>query len=329
VFVLAGDFAPGGEAAASPSSRLVYVRSPDALACGDESVLRAAVVHRFGYDPFFSWARRTVVVQLSRADKRYRAQVQIVDEDGVAHGVREITSDGESCDELLDATALAVSIALDASGPDAPAPQASGSTTPPTASSSPPVAAPTLVPSNGAGIPPPPEPTGRARASTRSTFVGADVLASVGTAPSPTAGLSLFGGVRSRIWSAALEMRADAPAGAQAPSGGGSVSAWLLLGGMASCLHVGWTSFCVVGQLGTLQAQGAGVDEPRDGSAFLALVGLRAGAQIALSDLLALHARLEGLVDLHPPTLNLGPTTVWPAPFLASTVGVGLVVRIP
>jgi hypothetical protein len=92
---------------------------------------------------------------------------------------------------------------------------------------------------------------------------------------------------------------------------------------------VRWASFCAVGQLGTLQAQGSGVSEPRSGSALLTFVGIRAGAELALSDVFALRARIEGLFDLHQPTLNLGATTVWPAPALAGDLGAGLVVHIP
>ncbi|MGH7440137.1 MAG: hypothetical protein ACRENE_30975, partial [Polyangiaceae bacterium] len=53
-------------AGATPSARLVYSRTTEASSCPDEAELRKAVATRLGYDPFFSWARQTVVVQISR-----------------------------------------------------------------------------------------------------------------------------------------------------------------------------------------------------------------------------------------------------------------------
>lgn len=141
--------------------------------------------------------------------------------------------------------------------------------------------------------------------------------------------MALFGGLRWPIWSAALELRADAPAGRNASSGGGSVSSWLVLGAIVPCLHVGWASFCAVGELGTLQAQGSGVTNPAAGSSLLAFAGLRAGAELALSRSIALRARAEGLIDLHQPTLDLGSLQVWSAPVVAGTLGLGVVVRFP
>jgi hypothetical protein len=102
-----------GAAAAGPSARLVYARAPEASSCPDEERLRAAVAARFGYDPFFPWARQTVVVQVWREAARFRSRVQLVDGAGLAVGARELSSDQDSS-ELFDATALGISIALDA-----------------------------------------------------------------------------------------------------------------------------------------------------------------------------------------------------------------------
>ena len=113
-------------ALATPSARLVYTRSEDAASCPDEAALRKAVETRFGYDPFFAWARQTVVAQISREGARYVARVQLVDEQGLARGTRELRSDEDDCAEVFDAAALAISIALDASAtptaPDPPTP---------------------------------------------------------------------------------------------------------------------------------------------------------------------------------------------------------------
>ena len=98
-------------ARATPSSRLIYSRTPEASSCPSESALRKAVAKRFGYDPFFPWAKQTVVVQILRARTRYIARVQLLDEEGIAHGMRELSSNQGECSEIFEAAALAVSIA--------------------------------------------------------------------------------------------------------------------------------------------------------------------------------------------------------------------------
>src|SRR3974390_2747058 len=90
-------------ARASASSRLIYARTPEASSCPDESALRKAVAQRFGYDPFFPWAKQTVVVQILRARSRYIARVQLLDEEGIAHGMRELTSNQSDCSEIFEA----------------------------------------------------------------------------------------------------------------------------------------------------------------------------------------------------------------------------------
>jgi len=312
------------DALATPSSRLVYVRTPDALSCGDELALRTAVATRFGYDPFFAWATQTVVVQMSHVDSGYSARVQFVDAGGVAHGTREIASGQKSCDELLAATALAISIALEASEPSPPAPPpAPAPEVVPPPAPAPPAAV--SVPTQG---PSAEEPTPAPRRWSLSPFVGADLLESVGTAPSPASGLSLYGGLRTGAFSSALELRADAPAAASA-SDGGSVSSWLLMGALVPCAHVAWASFCAVGEVGTLQAQSSGVSTTHAASTFAAFAGARAGVEVALSSAFSLQMRVDGLFNLHPPTLDLNSVPVWTAPPLAGTLGIGVVGRIP
>jgi hypothetical protein len=65
------------KASASPSARLVYARSADASTCPDETALRGAVAARFGYDPFFAWAKRTVVVEVWRRGEQSSRTAQI------------------------------------------------------------------------------------------------------------------------------------------------------------------------------------------------------------------------------------------------------------
>jgi hypothetical protein len=329
-------------AEATPSARLVYVRSADALSCGDETMLRKEVVRRFGYDPFFAWAPRTVVVEVSKADRRFRARLQVVDELGLSRGARELLSAVGSCADLLDAAALAISIALDASLATAPSGSASVGSSPAPAPEAAlePAPVPASAPgssSGGAPGPGPPSsaapasPSGAAepaaspsgRAPPVTVSVGADVLAAIGTAPSPSAGLAFFGSVRARALSIGLEVRADAPA--SAAFGSDAISAWPLLAGVVPCAHVAWSFFCAVGEVGVLEGRAASGSQEK--SAFLAMAGARVGGEITLSTAFALRAHADGLVDLDRPILKLGDQ-FWHVPVLAGTVGVGVVAHI-
>ena len=104
------------------SARLVYARAPEASSCPDETALRSAVAARLGYDPFFPWAKQTVVVQVWRENRQYRARLQLVNEAGLAHGTRSLASGQPACAELFDAAALAISIAMDSLPKDEPPP---------------------------------------------------------------------------------------------------------------------------------------------------------------------------------------------------------------
>ncbi|MGO8995070.1 MAG: hypothetical protein ACLQVI_17280 [Polyangiaceae bacterium] len=310
-------------AMATPSARLVYSRSPDAASCPDEDSLRRAVVTRFGYDPFFPWAKQAVVIQIWRGGNRYRSRIQVVDGQGVAVGTRELSSDRDDCSELFDATALAISIALDASvqsepepsAPPPPAPAPSAPPAPPTPSPSPPP------------IERPPEPS-RPEAPVARGFAGLDFLGSAGTAPSPAFGGAAFVGVRFRALSAAVEGRIDAPA-SKIVSPGGSVTSWLFAASLVPCLHIGFGSACLLSSLGQIHAWSSGVSSPSSGSALFAALGGRIGAEVALSSALALRAHADLLVNLAPYDLQVSGTPGWSAPYVAGTLGVGIVVRFP
>jgi hypothetical protein len=318
--------AVGRPASASPSARLVYARSADASSCPDEMALRGAVAARFGYDPFFAWAKRTVVVEVWRHGGQYASRVQILDELGLARGARELTTDGPSCSELFDVTALAISIALDAaSKADAPAP---ASTPVEPLSPAPPLPPPAPEPLAPAPDEPPHEQL-RPRAAgahPASWFVGVDALGSYGTAPSVSAGAAAFGQLRVSSLSAALEARLDAPAGTKS----GQANSWLYAAQLVPCFHPGPVFVCALGSIGEFVVSGPGAPSPSSGSALFAAAGARIGGEWPLSRASLLRAHADGLVDLAPPIYLLdGYDALWTAPRFAFSVGVGLAVRIP
>jgi hypothetical protein len=317
-------------AVVTPTGRLVYSRTSDAQSCPDEATLRKAVAARVGYDPFFPYAKRTVVTSLARRDGEYVASVELIDEQGLAHGAREIRTSG-SCGELLDAAALAIAIAIDphvlerrASPPPpaAPAPDPSSSAAP----SSPPGPP---VPPLGGELPAEAEPP-RAESPPARSFFEANLgaVASSGIAPSLAAGLDLGGAFRVGILSLGVEGRIDAPASRSAAAGG-SVSSWLLLGAVVPCAYFGAFLLCGVLQGGGMNASSDGVPDRRSTWTNAWLAGARAGVLVPVDGRFLFRVRVDALANLAPAALELGGTTLWTAPPVSASLGVDGVLRFP
>ncbi len=314
-----------GSASANPSARLVYSRAQGATSCPDEAALREAVARRFGYDPFFPWAERTVMVQIQREPGRFVAHLQILDKDGVTQGTRQLSSGQEECGEIFDATALAVSIALDAVAKSEPAsaPESSPEVEPVSevrtveseARPAPPATQTPAAVRDRAPPPPPPRPF----------FAGADGLLSFGTAPSTAAGGSVFVGLRLPSFSSALEMRLDAPASTTLRAG--SITSWLYAGSLVPCAHYRFGSLCAVGMLGSLQGTGeARMSMSR--STLFAAVGGRVGLEWGFTEALAFRAHADLLRNLAPTTLTID-SSEWTASSITFFTGAGLFVRFP
>jgi hypothetical protein len=312
--------AVGYPAAATPSARLVYVRSAEASSCPDEAALRGAVAARFGYDPFFAWAKQTVVVEVQRRGEQFTSRIQVLDAQGVAKGVRELKADGPSCSDLFDVTALAISIALDASQADVALAEPAA---PPAAPDPPPPEPPAR--DAPAEVPSPEAPLREAVARRTEWLFGLDLLGSEGTAPTISAGVAAFGELRfGGFLSTALEARVDAPAVANA----GDAHSWLYAAQIVPCVHAGPLLGCALGSLGQFVVSAA-VASPSSGNALFAALGGRVGADLPLSRSFLLRAHADGLVDLAPPRYLLDGGDLWSAPRLAFTLGAGVAVRIP
>jgi hypothetical protein len=169
-----------GVASASPSARLVYSRSADAASCPDEVALRSAVAARVGYDPFFPSAKRAILASTTRRGRDFVASVELVDEDGIAHGARGLHVDGD-CGGLIDAAALA--IAIDPTLLERPTPAPS----PPPKNVHPPQDALPIPPTAASATPPPPAaPPATVVAPTRRSIAfdaSGGVAVSAGVAP--------------------------------------------------------------------------------------------------------------------------------------------------
>jgi hypothetical protein len=318
------------------------VRDQTASACPDEDALRQAVKQRVGYDPFFPWAKTTIVVEMSGDGDSFVAHVRLVDERGLSLGARDLHAGANGCQGLVDAAALAISIGLDTSGlgtsatatpagtpaapdtatPTTPASEAPAATPTPPAPSETPTAspAPTASPDRVASVPASPA---RARGS-----VGLDALAAIASAPAVAPGVDAWAEVRQGIGSLGAEVRADAPNSATG-TGGGKAEVVFFAATVAPCLHAGPFFACALGSLGWLHASGADVKLPRSGSAFAPSIGPRVGIEVPLGRSLALRVRGDLLINTVRPVVLLDQEPAWTLPRVSGVLAAGLAYRFP
>ena len=307
--------AVAADAGGSRSARLVYTRAPEASSCPDEAALRSAVAGRMGFDPFLPWAQQTILFQVWREHRRYRARLQLVDPESFTHGTRDLASDQSTCAELFDAAALAISIAMDSlpkdEPPPAPAPESA------------PAPEPTPAPVSAPAPESPPARISAPSSGARFTL-GVDALGVVGAEPAPTAALAAFGGLRWRAASTYVEVRADAPAATPSAVSPGRVRAWSYQAVLVSCVRYREASLCAVGAVGVLYGESTGITNPSSDSGPFVTAGARVGYDWPLSDRFYLRTHLDAMVDLDRARLQIGGGDAWTAPLIAASGGAGI-----
>ena len=317
---------------AEASTRLVYTRDRPASDCPDEAALREAVHARLGYEPFAAEATSAVTFAVRAEGKAFVARIERTDDAGLSLGVRELRSRGESCEALVQAAALSLSIALDpvaASKPHPPPPA-----DPPVTETLAPPPPPPVVPTAPLVASLAPEPSRDRRAAPPlppSRFLtdwhlGAFFDNAWGVAPGSTGGGAVHGGVSARHASLDLEVHYEAPGGESAAQGG-TVRSWLVDGALVPCGRVGWLALCGVAAVGRLDASSRGVTNPETKDAVLATLGARLGVEIPVTPLLALaiHGDLAG--NLTRSTFQLDGTPAWQAPAVLGGFAAGAVVH--
>lgn len=317
-------------AKAAPTARLVYSRTGDAASCPDEAALRHAVASRVGYDAFFPWAPRTVVVAIVRRDGAFVATVDLVDESGIDHGAHELHSRG-ACADLLDAVALAVSIAIDPRSILAP-PAAKVDAAP--LPESPPPKTPSPEPTPTVATSPPPEPPPPAvpppRAPSRVAYEASlGGAASLGMGPGPALGGTLGGAVRVSWFSLGVEGLINAPSSTLVFGGPARVSAWTAIGAVLPCGSLGPWFACVVAQLGGLQSSADGAGNTVTRSTWWSAAGGRVGVMFPVKRPLFFRIGADLLGDILPShvKLNLNPGVAWSTSPVAGSLGIEAVVR--
>jgi len=285
-------------------TRLVYVRGPGAEACGDETVLRAAVASRVGADPFVLTAPLTIKVEVAASEGRLHGRVTLL-QDGVDRGSQDIAGRGPagtSCEDLLSSIALAVSVALDAEQalpqPPVDLPAIPPPPLPPLLPfPSPPIAPPQLEPP----FAPVPE---RAPIRPWALWAAAGARASYGEWATPAFGSDLVVELRYLRYGLAVEGRYDVWTPVSVGGDGASASVQRGTASLVPCAHFGWFVACGVASVGETRATGDQVTSPLGGAtatAPYAAFGARVGADLALLSRLHLLGTLDG-VGIATPT---------------------------
>ncbi len=299
----------------SPSAKLTYVRGPGAERCPDEAALRKAVAARLGFDVFFPWAKRTVVAEIAKGARGYHARLQVLGEDGVVLGVRSIEATSQSCAEVAQALALAMSIAVDDFGLDEPPPPRSADPQQESPEPRPPETVPLAV------APMALAPTTVARVVRFAATLSPHLA--FGVAPSVAVGLDA--GVDARIgerFSLGLELRGDLPASSGAPAGG-SVSTAVFAASVVPCARVPFLlSLCAVASVGDFHEAGAGLAQDASGDALYAAVGPRVGLEVPLGRAFV-AARVDGSFILLRHVLDVGSVEVFRLPVFVPGVAAG------
>jgi hypothetical protein len=291
--------------------------------------LVAAVATRLGYDPFSPWGDQTIVANIVRRGDELVGRAELIDHDGIAQGNRQVSVASADCGELVLALSLAISITLDplyveppASPPTTPAAEAPEPVPPgPVASAAPPAGrAVNRQPERPRAVHLKPNPP-------VTWHVSAAAIGAVETAPHMTFGGRLGIDARRARWSIGLEAWSTLPATRTAAEGS-EVRVSLLAAALAPCFHISHgLSLCGVGSLGSLRAEGRGVDNAHSERVLHAAAGGRGSLAIPLGSTFELVANIDLAAALNRPRFQLDGRDVWrPGPLIA-LAGLGVSAR--
>jgi hypothetical protein len=310
-------------------TRLVYARTQSATDCPDEAALVAAVSARLGYEPFSPWGDQTILATISRKGGVLLGHAELIDHDGIAQGSREVQLSKPECHELILALALAISITLDPLHVEAPLPpdvpvpptpadpsegvaEAEPVTTPPTAA----------VRRDSVPI------RIRKREQERMTWhVAAAAIGALEVGPQFAMGGRVGVAAKRGRWSLGLEAWSTLPS-TQATPQTGEVRVRLVSAALTPCLRlVGSFSLCALGSLGSMHAEGRGVEAPRVENVLHATAGGRALAALPLGHSFEILASADLAATLNRPRFLLDGEQAWrPGPVVA-LVGIGAAAR--
>ena len=324
--------------------------------CWDEAEFRQKIARRVGYDPFRENASANVLVHVGGSARAIGGQVEWRNAKGTSMGERWFVAKDGNCAKLLAEMSFAVGLQIELLRPKASAgsesnPYAetgSDGGTPAAAAAAEPPSSPApspSPPSPPAPAPPaaPPEPDHVMSVKDRrpsedvapaasgaaphwSMWVGLGPSLAWGISPSTAANARLFLGIRRNDLSGEVGAETSYPSSAR-KWGGSGFRELLISGSAGACGHHGVLAACLLGKAGQLRARGLGLDQPRSPTAFVAQIGLRLAAGLALGSSWLVTAHLDALVLLTPCTVDLNDVGVWQMPRLSAFAGVDLSAR--
>lgn len=303
--------------------RLVYVRSAGTKGCPQQMQLRMAVAARLGYDPFSATAPRTVIAQIDGNVGELKGHVELIDDENVSQGARQLTAPLDRCAELVRAMALSISIAIDPESAlverNETGPREANANPEPTRTQR---AA--LTPKSEEAAPvevehgAPPTPI--------RFFSGAGLHVTNGAGPSSAFGAAWFVGGRYGRFSLALEPRVDGRASKDV--GDGSVHVSFLLGSLVPCLHLGYATLCGTGTFGSVRASASGLVRVASSSGNYTALGGRLGWEMPLVGRLWGGIHADVFAPWHPLSLKTHENaTLWTAPSVGTLLGFRLSAR--
>jgi hypothetical protein len=263
-----------------------------------------------------------VTTRIDAVADRFRARMEVLDEDGALLGEKTFLSRDDDCAEVVRTLALAVSLAIDiadaspeVSGPRQEVPSEPGPLPPPVPTEvapAAPQASPELRSANAA-----PPWNGEASFTVRG---------SVGLSPVASLGLAAGVGVRRSVWSLTIEARYDAGAsGSVDPHG--KVALSNLAGTVVPCFSRGIALLCAFVTLGQVRVETSGIAAPTSDRELFFASGARLGIELPLSAALMFRGMFDaGLVPLRHDA-RIDGRDVYRTPLFFASLGGGVVVR--
>jgi hypothetical protein len=314
-------------ARAAPGVRLLYQRSPEALACPDEPTLREVVTAQLGYDPFGD-GPLTVTATIERAGHGLVARIELSDAEGASMGARALS--GNDCAELAPAVELVLGLAVDplrARAQAARQPNKSDKTDPWTGS----------LPSRSKAEEEAERnellPHKRVRRWPVGVMASIGIAAALDSGPAPAFAFTLQLAIARQRWSLGVEMRGDLPASADAAFGG-RVETALIIAMLVPCLRHKIASVCALAAFGAERGDGGGYNEPRSVVGFYAALGGRLAVDVPLPPPLAIRVHADLLAPLTRTELYAGSIgdlghRLYRTPPVSSALGLALLAHFP
>jgi hypothetical protein len=317
----------GTAAAADKQSLTLGYVAPTDLDCPDASSFENLVAARLGYDPFVATSPDSVRVEITKDKGRLRGRATIQRAGAREQPpARELVGELTKCEALGAALATSLAIALDpvralapppANPPPANPPPANPPPTNPPPANPPPANPP---PTNSPPVNPPPANPPR----TTALDVGAAFLVSVGEAPSVALGASVGAAFRWKSFVLEALARVTSTAGAVTLDSGDRASALVFGGEIAPCLRLSFVTGCTFLRAAGFRGFAPDVVDPAAVVTAAAFTGVRLGVGIPLGSVITLRPTIEGAIALVRTSFLIDRATVWTAPPVALTFGLGV-----